>query len=272
MTSAPVSTDFATAVRRLFVPEMGTEVVAPLLGLLVKLHRPRRVLEVGMGYTTPFLAAALAETEQLVDAEAAALITKTAPYLDRGRPLDDTWLAAEPALVNADFHREPYRPQFVAIDDLSIPQSSASQVLDVLGELDLLDRVTVVNADLHEGPEMLPAGFAPIDFAWVDAWECLYFFETFWDLINPDGGVLLMHYLMTYPEGETLLEYFADIQRTQPGEFEMVNLLESHKLTQNSITMLRRTSGTRDRQFADTDGAVRFSDQRRAASELLQRK
>jgi len=243
--------DFRTGVERLRVPGMGTEVVAPLLANLVHLVRPRRVLEGGMGYTTPFLARALAEVESLVSAEAKALVDKSLPYLRTGRELDEAWLGSDPALLVPTYYRSPYRPLFVAVDDLSMEDSSAGRVRTVLCELGLDQRVTVVNAALRDCVDRLPADLIPIDFAWVDAWDCLYFFEHFWDLINPDGGIVAMHYLMTYPEGEAILRYIAETQRLRPGEFEVLSLLESHKLRQNSITVLRRTSGVLERRYSD---------------------
>lgn len=257
---------FEAAVKRLQVPAAGTEVVAPLLSSLVQLTRPRRVLEVGMGYTTPYLVAALAQVESQVRAESAALATKTARHLETGRPLDTDWVYAEPALRAPGFYLEPYEPRFVAVDDLSIPDSSAGQVLEVLASLGLEDRVQVINADVRECRALLPADFAPIDLAWVDAWECLYFFDHFWDLINPDGGLLVMHYLMTYPEGEAILDYIAKVQRAKPGELELVNLLEPHKMMQNSLTVIRRTSG-RARSFARPGGKLDFDGELRREAE-----
>ena len=102
----------------------------------------------------------------------------------------------------------------------------------------------------------------PHDLAWVDAWECLFFFDHFWDLVNqnPHGGLIIMRYLMTYPEGEAILKYLAGFARSHPGELEMVNLLEPHKLTQNSITVLRRTSGGQDRRHANTGGQISYDE------------
>ncbi|MEU7007489.1 class I SAM-dependent methyltransferase [Streptomyces sp. NPDC046332] len=251
--------EFRAAVAKLRAPGMGTEVVAPLLAQLVRLYRPRRVLEIGMGYTTPFLAAALAQNEREAAVEAEALAAKTREHLAGEAELDDVWAYTEPPLLAPSFYAEPYRPRFVAVDNLSIEASSAGRVLDVLTRLGLDDRVQVVNADLHECADLLPDDLFPIDLAWVDAWECLYFFEHFWERINPDGGLVVMHYLMTYPEGEAILDYFAEVQRSRPGELEMVNLLEPHKLGQNSITVLRRTSAVRPRPYGGPGGALRYS-------------
>ncbi|MFD0372168.1 class I SAM-dependent methyltransferase [Streptomyces sp. NPDC059071] len=255
------SAEFRSAVARLSVPGMGTEVVGPLLANLVQLLRPRRVLEVGMGYTTPFLAAALAEAERTVADESLALAAKTREHLDAGRRLDDGWLLAEPPLVTPSLHLEPYHPRLAAVDNLSIAESSAGRVREVLTELGLDDRVTVVNADLKDSLDKLPEEFTPIDFAWVDAWECLWFFDHFWPLINPDGGLVVMHYLMTYPEGDAVRRYIAKFQERHPGELEVVSLLESQKLMQNSVTILRRTSGARKLRYAGTGGRIDYSDQ-----------
>lgn len=262
---------FRAAVERLRVPGMGTEVVAPLLSQLVHLVRPHRVLEVGMGYTTPFLAKALAEAEALAGAEAEALVRKTRPYLADGRELDEAWIDSEPALLLPGNYREPYRPRFVAIDDLSDTGSSAPLVTEVLDDLGLSERVTVVNSDMRGAVGRLPEEFRPIDFAWVDAWDCLYFFENFWELIDPDGGIVVMHYLMTYPEGEAILEYIAETQRMAPGEFEMLNLLESRKLRQNSMTVLRRTSAGSPRTYSDTGQRPRLGGQVREDALALAR-
>jgi predicted O-methyltransferase YrrM len=260
---------FGAVVERLRVPQMGTEVVAPLLAQLVGFLRPERVLEIGMGYTTPFLASALDSVRRRTIHESGALAAKSRPYLADGAELDEPWLDAEPALLDPGFFLRPYQPHLVAVDNLSIAGSSADRVLDVLTELGLADLVTVVNADLRDCVDLLPEGFEPIDLAWVDAWECLFFFDHFWDLIDPAGGVVLMHYLMTYPEGEAILAYLRQFQRANPGELEIVSLLEPHKLVQNSLTMLRRTSAVPRRAFAGPGGQVRYDERLRADAEAL---
>jgi predicted O-methyltransferase YrrM len=262
---------FQAVVERLRMPGMGTEVVAPLLASLIHLVRPRRVLEIGMGHTTPYLARALAEVEELVAAEAEGLARKTLPYLRDGRELDEEWIEAEPALLTPSRYVEPFRPRLVAIDDFSDSGSSAPRVTRALDELGLADRVTVVNADLRNAVERLPDEWRPIDFAWVDAWDCLYFFENCWELIDPDGGIVVMHYLMTYPEGEAILRYIAESQRLRPGEFEVLSLLESHKLRQNSMTVIRRTSGATPRKYSDTGQRPRLGGRVRADALALAR-
>jgi predicted O-methyltransferase YrrM len=257
------SPGFAAAVDRLRVPGMGTEAVAPFLASLIRMTRPRRVLEVGMGYTTAFLAAALAEARGEAAAESRLLAAKTRPYLGSGEPLDDAWLRAEPPLAAPAAYLEPYEPVFVAVDDRSIPESSAGRVEEVLAELGLTGRVTLVDSPLREADAALPPGFAPIDLAWADVWDSLYFLDHFLDRVNPAGGVVVLHYLMTYPEGEAILRYLAGLQRARPGQLEVLNLLEPHKLRQNSVTMIRRTAAATPR-YAGAGGQIRYGDELRA--------
>ena len=47
-----------------WVPGYGTEKVGPFLESLVGLARPQRILELGMGYTTPFLLNGLKENTE----------------------------------------------------------------------------------------------------------------------------------------------------------------------------------------------------------------
>ncbi|GAA3611889.1 hypothetical protein GCM10022223_29990 [Kineosporia mesophila] len=68
-----------------------------------------------------------------------------------------------------------------------------------------------------------------------------------------------MHYLMTYPEGEAVLHYIQEVQKAHPGELEVVNLLESQKLMQNSVTILRRTAGVKNCPYAGRGGEVRYT-------------
>ena len=56
-----LSTEFLSSAAKLYLPGYGTERMAPLLHSLVRFHRPERVVEFGFGYTTPFLAKALAD-------------------------------------------------------------------------------------------------------------------------------------------------------------------------------------------------------------------
>ncbi|WP_198348210.1 hypothetical protein [Plantactinospora sp. KBS50] len=55
------------------------------------------------------------------------------------------------------------------------------------------------------------------------------------------------------------MRYIREFQRRHPAELETVSLLESHKLMQNSITILRRTAGVRERRYAGHGGQIRYT-------------
>ncbi|MFI9005884.1 hypothetical protein ACIGNX_01460 [Actinosynnema sp. NPDC053489] len=247
---------------------MGTEEAGPLLAALIRFARPQRVLEVGMGYTTPLLAAALADVRDEAAEEASALVRKTRSHLADGS-LDEAWLLADPPLVDPAYHLVERVPHLVAVDDLSIAESSADRVAAVLREWGLDELVTVVDSDVRRARERLPVGFAPIDLAWVDAWECLYFFDHFWDLINPAGGLVVFHYLVGYPEGEAVLRYLKRWQQTHHDTVEVMNLVEPHKMAQNSLTVLRRTTGTAGGERTHEGGEVVFTESLHAAARSL---
>ena len=77
----------------LFRPGMGTEVVAPFLRSMVQLLRPNGVLEIGAGYTTPFLLEGLVNNQQVFD---------------------------DGNLDNRYFQNYVYEPRLVIIDDMSL--------------------------------------------------------------------------------------------------------------------------------------------------------
>jgi hypothetical protein len=95
-----------------------------LIASMVQFSRPRSVLEIGMGYTTPFIAGRSGRRPPGTSPrKSVALAAKTRPYIDGDNALDDAWTEAEPALLTPSFYTTAYRPVFVAVDDLSLPDS-----------------------------------------------------------------------------------------------------------------------------------------------------
>ena len=56
-----IDQNFLEAIKPLYSPVMGTERMGPLLYTLICFSRPQRLLEVGAGYTTPFILKALSD-------------------------------------------------------------------------------------------------------------------------------------------------------------------------------------------------------------------
>ncbi|MER5527207.1 hypothetical protein ABT075_21845 [Streptomyces sp. NPDC002677] len=218
--------EFTSAVRSLYVPEMGTEATAPLLYWLIRAIRPRRVLEVGMGYTTPFLAQALRDNADAVARERELLGSEQS--------------RVEQPMAHAGYYEQPYEPQLVCVDRMTDPNSSAPRALPVLDGLGLSDVVHVIEGDLRGSSGEVRDRFGLVDLAWIDTWDTLAFLREYWQLIDPAGGMLAMHYLMTYPEGRAVQAYVRSLGRLDGGRLEITNLCEPHKTGQNSVTLVRR--------------------------------
>jgi predicted O-methyltransferase YrrM len=91
-----LDSSFLEAVKSLLSPWAGTELMAPLLYTLARFTRARTVLEGGSGYTTPFLAKALADNAHAVEEERRAMHQKTARYVADLDAVRDASAAVEP--------------------------------------------------------------------------------------------------------------------------------------------------------------------------------
>lgn len=231
---------FRASVKTLFVPEMGTESTAELLYWLIRTVRPERVLEVGMGYTTPFLARAVKDNAEAAAAERSLFQAGTAD--------------AELPWPDATFYRRPFEPRLICVDRMTDPTSSAPQVVAVLEELGLTDSCEVVATDLRDAAEEIRSRFGLVDFAWIDTWDTLAFLRDFWELINPAGGFLAIHYLMSYPEGRAILRYVESLRARDGNRLEVTNFREPHKTVQNSLTLIRRVRDYVDAEDLRPDG------------------
>ena len=253
----PISPKFLEECQRLFEPEMGTESAAFLLYGLVRMLRPRNVLEVGLGYSTPFLACALADAREEFEA-------------DR-RLLDDPD-QDEPRLevLIPPFYSQDYRPRLNALDDFSLANSSAPRVVEVLETLELTDVVQVREGNFRGYSKQLSAGDLPLDFVWFDCGgpkDYVDFIEEYWPLINDNHGLLVLHFtywtVQMQRDGQPLPAIISspiidEIKRQQAAggvsaRFEMLSLVEPHKSRQGSVTLVRKLSGQsvcRNRDFS----------------------
>lgn len=253
----PLDRKFYDTVEPLCVPGYGTEETGPLLYHLVRTTRPRRVLEVGLGYTSPFLAQAL--HDNLAEFEADREIIRTQ---DRG------WRRAT---LSVEYHREDYRPALYAIDDHSLPGSSAPKVLEVIEALGLGAMVRPHTGDFRGAGKSLNADALPFDFVWFDCGgldDYIDFLDEYWDLISSNHGLLLLHYTYWLVEQEkdgavdrklVAGSIVNEIKRQQltagmNAAFEVLTLVEPHKIRQGSVTMIRKIpprSMTRDSDFQE---------------------
>jgi predicted O-methyltransferase YrrM len=249
---------FQETVQDLLVPGMGTENIGLLLYSLVHMTRSWRILEVGLGYTTPFLAQALKDLAYEYATDIETLIN---PHGNDSRR----------AVLSTDYFLRDYKAVLHAIDDYSIEGSSAHKVMDVLAKLKLQGMVKVYNGDFRGMSQRMDPSAFPLDLVWFDCGgvpEYVDFLDEFWPLINADGGLLLLHF--TYwnvPKTHDSVKHWHlimgsianEIKRQQAkagvkAKFEVLSLVEPHKTRQGSVTMVRRlgpASMLRDADFQD---------------------
>lgn len=237
-----INDTFFAQVKPLLVPEMGTDATAALLYWLIRTVRPRNVLEVGMGYTTPFLAKALSDNVEAVEAERRLL---SDPFSEKLQPL-----------AYPDYYEQPYEPKLVCIDRMTDPVSSATRVLEILEDLGLAEMCDIIDGEMQDSSTAVQDRLGVIDFAWIDTWDTLAFLREYWQMINPAGGILAVHYLMTYPQGRAIQHYINSLRGPEGGRLEVTNLCEPHRVAQNSTTLIRRVRDYIDPEDLRPNGAL----------------
>jgi hypothetical protein len=210
-----------------------------------------------MGYTTPFLARGLADTQAEHERDRQIL---SGQLEDAGRQG-----VLLPALAERD-----YRPRLHAIDDFSNEHSRAPQTLALLKRFGLQSLVDVHQGDFRGSSPALGLT-RPLDLVWFDAGgprEYLEFLREYWPLISEEHGLLILHF--TYwqvqvfdgrQRRKTVLPspLLNELKRQQfaagtGASFEVFSLLEPHKYRQGSVTLIRKLpprSRQRARPFAE---------------------
>ncbi len=242
--------NFLNKVAPLYSADLGTEHAAGLLYSMVRMLRPKSVLEIGLGYTTPFLLQALHDNKQEFAADREILKNK-----DDALRLD---------VLRAEAYEEEYDPVLLAIDDYSDEESTAHKVSEVIDDLDLAPFLKLYQRSFSGLSTEIEDRFKPIDLIWFDCGgpqEYVDFINEYWPLINPDGGVLLMHYSYWHmptidrrrygtPVSPARLEPCAvlrEIKRQHAklgldAHFEVSTIVEPHKARQGSISLIRKVS------------------------------
>jgi hypothetical protein len=268
---------FLEAVKSLLTPWTGTELMAPLLYTLARFTRASTVLEGGSGYTTPFLAKALADNAHAVEEKRRAMQEKTARYIADLDAMQHTpasvepgtkvapglvalfsptspvakrrleWLGETPGFARPAGLERSYTPRLISVDNLSSTRSAAPKAQSIIESLGFSDFVTFHQGDFWSYDlDNIPAEHLPIDLMWIDihtrVMDAISLVDgSHWNRLNPNGGLLVIHDLLTTRGGQMLDEVFRQTQRER-SDFEIVGLLEPDKLMQGDFVLIRRTS------------------------------
>lgn len=190
-----------------FRPGMGTENAAPFLRSMVQMLRPNRILEIGAGYTTPFLLEGLVNNERV--------------FVDGNLNQD--------YLIN-----DHYNPKLVVIDDMSLGDLEKRPGMDVIIKSNYVDFVE----GLFQGKaNNLLEKYGKFDFVWFDCGgspEYEAFFSEYWDICS---AYVICHF--TYTKGEPN-EKLRTLLNRITGEPFKIDILEPHKTRQGSLTILKK--------------------------------
>ena len=186
---------------------MGTENVGSFLRALAQMVRPNRILEIGAGYTTPFLLEALINNERVFN---------------------------DGNLDEAYFKNYDYAPKLVVIDDMSLD--------DLMKKPGMNNLITSKYIDFIEGKfedkaDVLLNKYGNFDFVWFDcggASEYEIFMDQYWHICS---GYVLFHY--TYSNGKPNSNHNILLDKIT-GNHSIFDIVEPHKNSQGSITMVNK--------------------------------
>ncbi len=191
-----------------------TENMAFVLYSFVKFNRPQSILEVGAGYSTLFIAQAIKDVQDEI-------------WYDR--------IHKKAILKNkTKFYGKKYNPSYDVIDsDTHI----LSQIRNVFNQLGCFDNL---NVKLHHTMYESFSHSKKYDLLWVDAGlhnKLVNYIDGMLSCLT-SNGMLLIHSTCTNKEGRNFLQFLNSDSRFQ--DYEIVNMVEPHKVTQNSFTLIKK--------------------------------
>lgn len=219
---------------------MGTENASSLLTVLVQMHRPQTVLEIGAGDSTIALARAL---ENAVSA-----------WAEDRRVLDAPEWSERVALLDPSHVPSRYEPRLITIDDFSGEGTSAELAWSRLRAAGIQpNTVEFVEQDFFTIPDDAWKVWGPLDLVWIDAGtpaDDVRFVTQIWDKVRP-GGYLVLHeptMLTTVDRSpHTVLEtvrspLWEELSSRVGEDFELITLPEAHKYRQSGVGLIRKLS------------------------------
>ena len=193
--------------KEFYRPGMGTENVGGLLRSLVQMCRPNRILEVGAGYTSPFLLEGIINNEKIYD----------------DGNLKDTYLDD---LI--------YDPKIVIIDNME-----QGELLKKPGMKELLASkyIDFIEGNFEDKADILFNKYGHFDFVWFDCGgpkEYQIFMDRYWDKCS---NYVLFHF--TYTDGEPNKKRETIIKNLKSNPV-ILDIIEPHKKRQANITLVKK--------------------------------
>ena len=188
-------------------PGMGTENAGSFLRSLVMMSRPKRVLEIGAGYTTPFLLEALINNERVFD---------------------------DGNLNESYFKNYSYEAKLVVIDNQSLGELAT---VDGMEEIINSEYTDFVEGNFEGKGKELFKKYGHFDFVWFDCGgpkEYISFIKEYWAYCS---NYIFFHF--TYSDGKPNMNHKIIHDNIQ-GNPVIIDIVEPHKKRQGSITMVKK--------------------------------
>ena len=186
---------------------MGTENVGGFLRAMVQMVRPMKILEIGAGYTTPFLLEALVNNKRVYD---------------------------DGNLQGTYFKNYKYEPKLVVIDNMSLGELFQKPGMRNILKSEITE---FLEGDFEGNSLVLREKYGNFDFVWFDCGgleEYRKFFDEYWDLCS---DYVIFHF--TFSDGKPN-EAHKLILNSIAESADVFDIIEPHKRRQGSITMVRK--------------------------------
>ena len=124
-------------------------------------------------------------------------------------------------------------PHLYAFDDFSGQYSSTPKTLEIIRNMGLDPMITVSPSSPLGQSDVIASLHRPIDLAWNDAADFQAFFDEYWPLINPEGGMMAFHNTVNAcPRAAMFVKDLKLRQISQFNDYELLSFLEPHKMNQ----------------------------------------
>ena len=220
-----------------------TENVGPFIYSTIKTIRPKKILEIGAGYTSIFFAKALKEIEEEDNFDLQLL---------KDQKSDPNWERRHKLLnKNYQFGSDS---KLIIVDNFSKEKHDTARPVDnAIKKLHLnkyIDFVEADGMDLQKINEMI-SNSLPLDFVFLDfgAGAALpILFKFYFEKINSFGGYIMVHSTLTNAMHRLWLAELK-LKYSNDSNVEIMSFLEPNKIMQNSFTLIKKNIETETGQF-----------------------
>ena len=220
-----------------------TENVGPFIYSTIKTIRPKKILEIGAGYTSIFFGHALKEIAEEDSFDVKLLNEQQA---------DPNWERRQ-RLLNKNYQFKS-DSKLIIVDNFSKQKHDTARPVDnAINKLNInkyIDFVEADGMDLQKINELISKSL-PLDFVFLDfgAGAALpILFKFYFERINNQGGYIMVHSTLTNAMHRLWLAELK-LKYNNDSSVEIMSFLEPNKIMQNSFTLIKKNKETETGQF-----------------------